>query len=276
MSVKQAEFDIITKEQVAMDLLREHEPLEGYQFCHSFGKDSSVAYDLTKRSGVKYRPVHSRTGIDPPELIYFARVTYPEVNLETPKYTIWEGIVKKGLPRRQSRWCCELLKEYSGAGKFLITGIRAQESSRRKARKIVELDTPETPRPLHKSFIHPIFGWTEADVWAYIHAHNLPYCDLYDIPGWTRIGCIMCPMQSWQKTLRDWERYPSIAQAWFRATERYHARMWPKWVEKGSAAVERFPTSKELIVWWLTRGQISTAQMYQEIEQRGFNLDCYT
>ena len=45
----------------------------GYCVCTSEGKDSRVLGHLMRRAGVKHFYLHSITGIDPPELIYFQR-----------------------------------------------------------------------------------------------------------------------------------------------------------------------------------------------------------
>lgn len=266
MGITQLNFELQSKEESAISLIREYAPMVGeqsYQVCNSFGKDSTVVEHLTVRSGVPFESVHNQTGIDPPELVYFGKANFPNTIWQKPKYSIWTGIEMKGLPRRQSRWCCELLKEYSGKGRRLITGIRAAESSRRKHRAQVELNARGG-----KKFINPIFNWSESDVWEYIRAHNLPYCELYDISGWNRIGCIMCPMQSWEKSLRDWQRYPKIADAWYRATVRHHERILPKWKEKGSKSYEELPTPNALWWWWLSRGQVSP----ETVEFRAYKM----
>lgn len=265
---QQLEFDIETKEDVAIALIRKWAPKDKpYQVSTSFGKDSIVVTDLVIRSGVPADFVHNQTGIDPPELVKFGREHYPFVTWEKPKYSIWTGIKKKGLPKRLGRWCCEVLKEYSGKGRFVITGIRAAESSRRRMRSQVELETRN-----NKSFLHPIFGWTEADVWDYIREHNLPYCELYDIPSWNRIGCVMCPLMSWQKTLRDWQRYPKFADAWYRAASRYHRRAYPLWVSKGNESATKLPTPEALWWWWLTRGQTNECVIRVWAEYMGLKI----
>jgi 3'-phosphoadenosine 5'-phosphosulfate sulfotransferase (PAPS reductase)/FAD synthetase len=39
--------------------------------------------------------------------------------------------------------------------------------------------------------VAPLADWTEAQVWAYIREHDLPYNELHD-RGYTSIGCAPC------------------------------------------------------------------------------------
>ena len=55
----------------------ENDP-RGYCVCTSEGKDSRVLGHLFRRSGVKHFYMHSITGIDPPELIYFQRKKFQQ------------------------------------------------------------------------------------------------------------------------------------------------------------------------------------------------------
>ena len=174
----------------AIRLIRDFEPSEGYYVAFSGGKDSVVILDLVKRSGVKFDAHYNITGIDPPELFYFIRDNFPEVQRHRPETTIWKLIVKKMmLPTRMVRYCCEYLKERGGAGRRVVTGVRKAESVKRSKRKDVE----ECFKDKHKVYINPIIDWSDQDVWEYIKTNNLKYCHLYD-EGFKRLGCIGCPM----------------------------------------------------------------------------------
>ena len=151
-------MDMIEK---AIKLLQDNEPLEGYHFADGGGKDSCVTRHIIKKSGVKHTSHFGRTSVDPPELLKFIKEYHPDTIWHTPKMTMYQLILKKKfLPSRTKRFCCQFLKEYLGIGKFVITGVRRSESLSRSKRKQIELNRKGT-----KLFIHPIFYWSDTDVW---------------------------------------------------------------------------------------------------------------
>ena len=176
MGLAQLNFENRDKVQVAIARLKEFEPLEGYFFADSFGKDSCVVSALLQISGVKYDAHYSQSGIDPPELVRFGRQYHPDTLIEKPELSVWQGVEVHGMPRRQARWCCELIKEKHGKGRRVITGIRWQESSRRKARRMVEVCRTDKT----KIFVNPIIDWTKDEVWEFIYSENILYCSLYN------------------------------------------------------------------------------------------------
>ena len=133
-----------TMDEVAIERLQyfEENALEmasdGYYLAYSGGKDSDVILHLAKRAGVKFTAHHNLTTVDSPECVYHVR-SHPEVEIHKPEMTMWELIKKKGLPpRRNIRYCCEVLKEGGGAGHIILTGVRWGESNRRSKRQMNE------------------------------------------------------------------------------------------------------------------------------------------
>lgn len=107
----------------------------------SGGKDSQVMLDLFRRAGVNYHAYYCVTTNDPPENVYFIRKNYPDVTFVHPKRTFLQLIEDKGmLPTRQIRFCCEKLKENHGKG-FVATGVRREESTKRKYYKPIEFQS---------------------------------------------------------------------------------------------------------------------------------------
>jgi len=249
VSLLQPYLDGKTKVEIAIERIQHFSQFagnQGYFLNFSGGKDSVVLKDLIIRAGVKFEAYYCRTGIDPPELVQFIRQYHQDVVWLKPKLSIWQGIMIHGLPTRKVRWCCELLKEYAGKGRVNLTGIRWEESAKRKARLMYE-QCRNTPG---KSFLHPIIDFTGEEIWEYIRNNKLSYCKLYD-EGFKRLGCILCPMSSNKK--RDMQRWPKISQAWYRAGERhYNAK--PELVLN-----KYFKTFNEKWQWWLSGEGIKIA-----------------
>jgi len=238
-------FNGHTLDEVAIERLREWEDValrkhpDGYWLAFSGGKDSVVILDLVKRAGVRFTAHHSLTTCDPPELVRFVK-TFPDVTIERPKETMWQLIRRNGMPpRRNARYCCEVLKERGGDGRVVITGVRWGESNRRSKRSVIE--ECYRNRSAGTMRIHPIIDWTTSDVWSYIRERRLPYCSLYD-EGFKRVGCVLCPM------VRDVERHiarwPRLAKAWERAIK---ATFNPEETRF------KFKNTEEYWRWWLDR-----------------------
>lgn len=234
----------------AIKFLQDAEPPEGFYVAFSGGKDSVVMYDLVKRSGVKYDAHYNITGIDPPELYYFIRDNYPEVQRHSPEKTIWKLIVEKMMPpTRIVRYCCEVLKERGGSGRCVVTGIRWAESARRKKRERTEMCFKDKT----KIYAHPIIEWSDNDVWDYIRGNNLPYCRLYD-EGFKRLGCIGCPMAGAmrKKELERWPKYKAkYGTAFAAAAAANLAVLGPEFGGRGRNAKLRWRDGQEMFDWWM-------------------------
>ena len=73
-----------------------------------------------------------------------------------------------------------------------------------------------------KTLLNPIIDWKDEDVWDFIHDRNLPYCSLYD-EGFTRLGCIGCPLQGGKGMERDFERWPKYREFYISAFDKMGA-----------------------------------------------------
>ena len=130
----------------------------------------------------------------------------------------------------RARWCCAELKEKKRDNSVQLLGIRKEESSRRSKRNEIEIDNYSLSTTLdqwdeHKEvmyqcnvgkdrlLISPIIYWTRHEVWQFLNASGIPHCSLYD-EGWTRIGCILCPMSNYKQKVREMERWPHVQKQW--------------------------------------------------------------
>lgn len=139
------------------------------------------------------------------------------------------------MPRRNVRWCCEVIKERPGTGLPILTGIRWAESSRRKKRAMVE-----SCDRVKAFLVHPIIDWKTSDVWDYIRERGLNYCKLYD-EGFHRIGCVLCPMT--RDVERQMSRWPNIVRIWRRIND----------VTYDKGGHKCFASADAQWAWWLNR-----------------------
>lgn len=118
----------------------------------SGGKDSSVCVALAEKAGIDFEVMHNHTTVDAPETVYFIRrefkrleekgvkctVNYPRYKGE--RVTMWSLIPQKLMPpTRLVRYCCSILKERGGQGRYITTGVRwAESAARKKNRGIFE------------------------------------------------------------------------------------------------------------------------------------------
>ena len=241
MGITQLNFDGKNKVETAIVLLQAYANNEPYYLAFSGGKDSVVIYDLAVKSGVKFDAHYCVSPIDPPQIHQFIREYYPDVIWEYHARGFWKTVVKKGLPMRNSRWCCEIIKEAGGKGKTVIVGNRREEGRIRRNQKCFEDD-----RKYDKRFLRPIIDWNEGEVWEYIRANNLPYCSLYD-EGFKRLGCVLCPFS--RDIQREIKYFPKITNLWRRACD----RIIEKRLASGKEYKYNFQTGQELWDWWISR-----------------------
>lgn len=204
MLIENTLFGEVDKVADSLELIRQHEPADGYYVAFSGGKDSTVVYDLVKRAGVKHDVHCSLTTLEPPEVIDFIHSNFDDVIFHTPPMDAWQLIRKHLIPyTRRIRYCARELKTQNGKGRLIVTGVRRSESVARRKRQARETRYGD-------EFLNPIIDWTESDVWQYIHERGLPYCHLYD-QGFRRIGCLLCPFQTKAERELHIQRYPEIA-----------------------------------------------------------------
>lgn len=90
------------------------------------------------------------------------------------------------------KFCCRIrkivpLQRALGNLDAWITGLRREQAVTRAETSKFEID--EGNNGIYK--VNPLADWTEADVWEYIKANEVPYNELHD-KGYPSIGCAPC------------------------------------------------------------------------------------
>ncbi len=247
----------------------------------SGGKDSAICREIVRRSGIPYEVQHNLTTADAPQTIYYIRENFKRLEEEGipcqvnyPFYkgqrvTMWTLIpIKKFPPTRLQRYCCQILKETGGQGRFIITGVRWAESVKRKnnrgiyetftsdpSKKIILNNDNDERRQLFESctlkgkrICNPIVDWKDRDVWDYIQSEKLFINPLYDM-GFFRVGCIGCPMAG-KIRWREFAMFPTYQHAYKKAFGKMLDRIHAGGLET------RWKTAEDVFSWWMEEEQV--------------------
>lgn len=211
---------------------------------YSGGKDSDVILQLAKESGVPFRVTHNLTTADPPDNVYYIRRVFArlreegiEAKINVPKRSLWR-IMRETLviPSRMMRVCCRELKERKMPdAPYIVTGVRWAESWGRRAKSgiamvynasaaaanagLLTTDDASSRRLFEQCqmrgvrVLNPIIDWSDDDVWSYLHSRGIEGNPLYK-EGWTRIGCVGCPLAGRRASELAFARYPGLYKAW--------------------------------------------------------------
>ena len=113
-----------------------------------------------------------------------------------PALTLEEQAERHGdrLWEKNPNLCCNIrkvepLKQVLRGYQAWITGIRREQSPTRANAKKVEWD-----EKFNLVKLNPLADWTNAQVWEYIHLHDVPYNPLHD-NFYPSIGCSVCTRQ---------------------------------------------------------------------------------
>lgn len=276
MPVADLEHIAIERLQAASEMSLQHYGLP-LVITDSGGKDSQVCKELAIRAGIPFEIMHNHTTADAPETVRFVRQEakrFEELGIQytinMPMYkgkrtSMWNLIPQKLMPpTRLVRYCCSVLKETGGAGRFISTGVRWAESTNRKNnRGIYEKSSPDKERRIilnndnddkrmlfencrlkAKRVVNPIVDWQDDDVWQFLQDAKAPVNPLY-AEGWCRVGCIGCPMAGQKGRIEEFKRWPKYKDLYLLAFDRLLA-------ERGTRLKKlTWQTPEDVFNWWM-------------------------
>lgn len=258
----------------------------------SGGKDSSVCVELAIRAGIPFEVMHNHTTADAPETVYFVRSEFKRLEamgikctLTKPMYkgaptSMWALIPQKLMPpTRVVRYCCSVLKEQGGAGRFISTGVRWDESTYRKAnRGIYEKNASEKTQRIilandnddrrmlfencrlkAKRVVNPIIDWTDSDVWGFLQDAKVPLNPLYS-EGFCRVGCVGCPVagKKREKEFARWPKYKGMyINAFVRMLEENKRRGRPQ---------GQWRSGLDVFNWWMENDVLPGQMNFDDFE----------
>ena len=254
----------------------------------SGGKDSSVCVELALRAGIDFEIMHNHTTADAPETVRFIRSEFKrledmgfpsdQIIVNYPVYkqkrvSMWSLIPQKLMPpTRLVRYCCSILKERGGQGRYITTGVRWAESAKRQKRGIYETINSDPSKKVvlnndnddrrrlfetcslqHKAVCNPIIDWSDSDVWEFIEDAKIPVNPLYQC-GFSRVGCIGCPMAGKKGRQKEFARYPKYQELYIKAFD----RMLEERARRGklSGSWNMGTTGKDVFYWWMEDGTL--------------------
>lgn len=291
------------KEQLAIARIREASRMSERFYkkplliTTSGGKDSSVCLALAGRAGIRYEVMHNHTTADAPETVRFVRSEFQRLEakgincmISYPTYkgkptSMWSLIPQKLIPpTRLVRYCCAVLKERGGRGRYITTGVRWAESKRRAdhrgiyetftsdpSKKVILNNDNDDRRRLfeicslqHKTVCNPIIDWTDADVWDYIRSEHIPVNPLYSC-GFSRVGCIGCPMAGTKGRYREFAYWPKYQALYLRAFARMLEERRRRGKLDGSWRIGT--TAADIFHWWMEDGIIPGQLSFEEYDE---------
>ena len=275
----------------------------------SGGKDSSVCKELALRAGIPFEIMHNHTTADAPETVRFVRSEAKRFEELGIKYTInmptykgkpvsmWSLIPQKLMPpTRLVRYCCSVLKETGGAGRFIATGVRWAESASRKnnrgiyerlaakkENRIILNNDNDDKRMLFencklkaKRVVNPIIDWSDDDVWDFLGLDQETMCGVFNVTcnnitvnplyaeGWCRVGCVGCPMAG-KNRVAEFIRWPKYKELYIKAFDNMIMELGRRGKNFGSWQVA---TGRDVFNWWMEY-DILPGQMdwFEEMEE---------
>ena len=261
---------------------------------YSGGKDSDVLLRLAENSGITFEVSHSLTTADAPETVRHVRDTFrrmeekgvkcvidAHVQPDGSRLTMWNLIPKHlAPPTRIVRYCCAVLKEGDGKGRFIATGVRWAESVRRKnSRGLIEVsnrdknkrlilmdDNDETRMQFEncqmkgRRVVNPIIGWCNKEVWDYAETEKICMNPLYGC-GHTRVGCIGCPLASKRARIEEFIIWPKYKQAYIRAFDRMLE------MKRMAGKSGNWQTGVDVFNWWMENDVLLGQEVLEEFRE---------
>jgi phosphoadenosine phosphosulfate reductase len=168
------------------------------KMASSLGAEDMVLAHIIKTHGLAIELFTLDTGRLDPETydllarsqVFGIRVYFPQTS-SVEQFTSQFGINGFYDSIEARKACCaarkiEPLKRALDGCEAWVTGLRKEQSDARQHLQLLSTD-PATNLPK----CNPLLNWSEKEVWAYLHHHQIPFNALH-AQGYPSIGCAPC------------------------------------------------------------------------------------
>ena len=160
-------------------------------FASSFGAEDMVILDLIAHDGLAIDVFTLDTGRLPAETHQLIATVRKRYGIRIAVYSPWPDSVDAYVEEHGRHACCavrklEPLSRALARRRCWITGLRRDQADSRATVAEMERDPL---RGIWKA--SPLAEWSDAEVWDYLAAHDVPYNKLHD-RGYPSVGCAPC------------------------------------------------------------------------------------
>ena len=207
---------------------------------------------------------------------------------------MWTLIPQKLMPpTRLVRYCCNILKETGCTDRMIATGVRWQESTKRKSRaefETITKDTKDSTKADYETMLmndntesrkiiehcmkknkvvcNPIISWTEKEVWDLLGDLKIKTNPLYE-KGYKRVGCIGCPIGTACNRKKEFADYPKYKDLYIKSFDKMIE------MRKAKGLNCNWQTGEEVFLWWVEDKNVKGQLMFGDNGEITDNLIDY-
>ena len=110
--------------------------------------------------------------------------------------------------------------------------------------------------------VNPIYEWTDSDIWDYIKKEQIKVNPMYK-KGYTRVGCIGCPLAGYKQIKKEFNDYPKYKQMYINAFDKMIVARAAK--NKNNS----WKSGQEVFDWWIGENKHNVEGQINLFEQTG-------
>ena len=123
-------------------------------------------------------------------------------------------------------------------------------------------EAADTSERFYKAVCNPIIDWSDADVWDYIESEKIPVNPLYEC-GFSRVGCVGCPMAGTKGRQKAFSRYPKYQDAYIRAFDKMLEERKRRGKMQGTWRAGT--TGRDIFHWWMEDGVLPGQMEFDDL-----------